>query len=133
MGKIRLLTVVGALSGPKIALMPLGCKGQSPQPKTATMKERRVAVREKTSRTLLLASPERRLSEPADTFLFPAWSPLFRPLLQLEGYFIEPQMEQEASLKIKPPVRCPKDGRLMYLARCQREMKELPPLEMPRM
>ncbi len=63
-------------------------------------------------------------SEPPDTFLYACREPgCFVHYYRSQGYFIEPQNGDRSELEIKPSVRCPKDGRLMYLAEVQRERK----------
>ncbi len=65
-----------------------------------------------------------RRSEPAETFLYGCREPgCFIRYCSPQGYFIEPQEGDTSEPEIKPGVRCPQDGRVMYLAEVRPEKK----------
>jgi hypothetical protein len=63
-------------------------------------------------------------SEPAETFLCACREPgCFIHYDSSQGYFLDGQNGDRSELEIKPGVRCPKDGHLMYLAEVRPERK----------
>jgi hypothetical protein len=63
-----------------------------------------------------------RRSEPVETFLYACRKPgCFIHFHSSQGYFIELQNGDRSEPEIKPSVRCPNDGRVMYLAEVRPE------------
>ena len=63
-------------------------------------------------------------SEPPETFLYTCREPgCFIHYYSSQGYLIEPQDGDRSEPEIKPGVRCPNDGHVMYLAEVRPERK----------
>jgi hypothetical protein len=113
--------------GQKLRTYPRGGRA-SVQPETASKMERQGTDTRKELHVLCYEHHSEMLpkfqSESAETPLYACREPgCFIHYDNSQGYFVETQHAATIEPEIKPGIRCPKDGHLMYLAAVQPERK----------